>query len=54
MVKRSRNEMATQENTGNTSQDSHNIKPGTKTNIFEKAAHCFLKYLEILGQLEPE
>ena len=54
MGKQSRNEMVTQGNTGNTSQDSHNVKTGKKTNIFEKAAHCFLKYLEILGQLEPE
>jgi hypothetical protein len=41
-------------NTGNASQDGHNVKSGKKTNLFGKAAHCFLKYLEILGQLEPE
>ena len=54
MGKRIRNEMVTKGNTENTSQNIHNVKPGKKTNIFEKAAHCFLKYLEILGQLEPE
>jgi hypothetical protein len=54
MGKRSRNEMRTKDNTGNTSQDSHIVKTGKKTNIFEKAAHYFLKYLEMLGQLEPE
>lgn len=54
MGKRSPNEMLTKDNPGNTSQGSHNIKTEKKTNIFRKAAHCFLKYLEILGQLEPE
>jgi hypothetical protein len=54
MGKRSRNEITTKGNTGNTSQDSRNVKPGKKTNILEKAAHCFLRYLEILGQLQPE
>jgi hypothetical protein len=54
MRKRSRNEIETKGNAGNTSQDGHNVKFGKKTNIFEKAAHCFLKYLEMLGQLEPE
>jgi hypothetical protein len=54
MGKRSRNEITAKENTRNTSQDTHGVKPGKKTNILEKAAHCFLKYLEILGQLEPE
>ena len=54
MGKPSRNEIETKGNTENTSQDSHNAKPGKKTNIFEKAAHYFLKYLEMLGQLEPE
>jgi hypothetical protein len=54
MGKLSRNEITTRGNTRITSQDSHNIKPGKKTNIFEKAAHCFLKYLEMLGQLQPE
>jgi len=54
MRKLNRNEMVTQGNTGNTSQDSHNVKPGKKTNIFEKAARCFIKYMEILGQLQTE
>jgi hypothetical protein len=54
MGKRSRNEIATKGNTRNTSQDSHHVKPGKKTNLLEKAAHFFLKYLEMLGQLQPE
>ena len=54
MGKRSRNEMRTKDNTGNTSQDSHIVKTGKKTNIFEKAARCFIKYMEILGQLQTE
>ena len=54
MEKRSLNTMKTKVNTGNTSQDSQNIKFAKKTNIFEKSVRCFLKYLEILGQLEPE
>jgi hypothetical protein len=54
MGKPSRNEIETKGNTGSTSQDSHNFKPRKKINIFEKAARCFLKYLEILGQLEPD
>jgi len=54
MGKRSRIKMEIKENTGNTLQRSDNIKRCKKANIFEKAAHCFLKYLEILGQMEPE
>ena len=54
MGKPSRNEIETKGNTENTSQDSHNAKPGKKTNIFEKATRCFIKYLEILGRLEQE
>ncbi len=54
MGKRSRIEMKTKENTGNTSQDKHDLKPEKKANIFEKAAYYFIKYLEMLGQLEPE